>query len=70
MDTRKAAFRSTTMGEMAHILLATRSSHSLSTVGVNWLSNFIKYRDKLYTYFSKRYNYQRALNKNPKSLRN
>ena len=68
MDTRGAALRSATIEEMANILLAARGSYFSSTIGVNWLLNFIKYCNKFCIYFLKRYNYQRALNKDPKSL--
>lgn len=65
----KTVFRSATVEEMTNILLAVCSSYSLSIVDINWLSNFIKRRDKLCIYFSRYYNYQCALNKDPKLLR-
>lgn len=68
MDTRGAALRPATVGEMANILLAACGSHPSSTVGVNWPSNFIKRRDGLRICFSRRYDYQRALNEDPKLL--
>jgi len=69
MDSRGAAPRPSTVREMANILLAARGSQPQPTVGVNWATTFIKRRDKLCTRFSKCYNYQRALNEDPKSLR-
>jgi hypothetical protein len=54
---------------MANILLAARGSTPPLTVGVNWVSAFVKRRDDLRTRFSRRYDYQRALNEDPKSLR-
>jgi hypothetical protein len=69
MDTRGAAPRPSTVREIANILLATREEASLSTVGKNWPSTFINRRPKLRTCFSRRYDYQRALNKDPKSIR-
>jgi len=69
MDSRGAAPRPATVGDMANILLAARGNNPSPTVGKNWPSNFIKRRDELRTRFSRRYNYQRALNEDPKSLR-
>jgi hypothetical protein len=69
MDSRGAAPRPATVGEMANILLAARGSYPPPTVGVNWPSNFIKRREELRTRFSRRYDYQPALNKDPKTLR-
>ena len=68
MDTRGAAPRPATVGEMANILLAARGSQPPPTVGKNWPSKFIEHRDKLRTRFSVRYDYQRALNEDPKAL--
>ena len=39
------------------------------TVSKNWPSNFVNRRDELRTRFSKRYDYQHALNEDPKLLR-
>ncbi|KAJ5590508.1 DNA binding HTH domain Psq-type [Penicillium hetheringtonii] len=69
MDTRGAAPRPATVGEMANILLAARGSYPPSTVGKNWPSIFINCRPELRTRFSRRYDYQRALNEDPKSIR-
>jgi hypothetical protein len=46
-----------------------RSLTGYVTVGVNWSSSFINRRDELRIRFSRRYDYQRALNEDPKSLR-
>lgn len=46
MDSRGAEPRPATVGEIANILLA-----ACGTIGVNWLSNFIKRRDELRTRF-------------------
>jgi hypothetical protein len=54
---------------MANILLAAHGSHPPPTVGKNWPSTFINRREELRSRFSKRYDYQRALNEDPKSLR-
>jgi hypothetical protein len=69
MDTRGAAPRPATIREMANILLAARGSQPPPTVGKNWPSKFAERRDKLRTRFSVRYDYQRALNEDPKALR-
>lgn len=68
MDSRGAAPRPSTIREMPNILLAPRGSNPPLTVGVNWVSTFTNRRDELRTHFSRRYNYQRALNENPKSI--
>lgn len=39
-----------------------------STVGKNWLSTFVQRRKELQSRFSRRYNYQRALNEDPKAV--
>ncbi|KAJ5280958.1 hypothetical protein N7478_006330 [Penicillium angulare] len=69
MDQRGAAPRPSIVREMANILLAERGSTPSSTVGINWSTNFVKRREELRTRFSKRYDYQRAQNEDPKSLR-
>ena len=69
MDARGAGPRPATVGEIANILLATRGSQPPPTVGKNWPSKFVQRRDKLRTRYSVRYDYQRALNEDPKALR-
>ena len=69
MDARRAAPRPATVREMANILLAARGTTPPPTVGVNWVSNFVKRRDELRTRFSRRYDYQRALNEDPKAIK-
>jgi hypothetical protein len=54
---------------MANILLAARGTTPPLTVGVNWVSTFVKRRDELRSRFSKRYDYQRALNEDPKAIK-
>ncbi|KAI9037592.1 uncharacterized protein KD926_000154 [Aspergillus affinis] len=54
---------------MANILLAASGSFLPSTVSKNWASTFINRREELRSRFSKRDDYQRALNEDPKSLR-
>lgn len=47
MDTRGAAPRTATIGEMANILLAARGSQPPYTIGKNWPSKFVERRDEL-----------------------
>jgi len=68
MDSRGAALRPNTVRDMANVLLAARGSHPPSTVGKNWALTFINRRPEIRSCFSKRYNYQRAQNEDPKSL--
>jgi hypothetical protein len=69
MDTRGAAPRVATIGEMANILLAARGSQPSPTVGKNWPTEFVKRRKELRTRYSVRYDYQCALNEDPKVLK-
>jgi hypothetical protein len=69
MDSRGAAPRPSTIREMANILLAARGQTPPPTVGVNWISTFVKRREELQSRYSRRYNYQRAQNEDPRSLR-
>jgi hypothetical protein len=68
MDSRSISPRPATVGEMANILLAAHGDHPPPTVGKNWPSSFIKHHDELRSCFSRRYDYQRALNKDPKLI--
>jgi hypothetical protein len=69
MDSRGAAPRPSTVREMANILLAARGTIPPLTVGVNWASSFVNRRDELRSRYSKRYDYQRALNEDPKAIK-
>jgi hypothetical protein len=69
MDSRGAAPRPAAVREMANILLAARGSHPSPTVSKNWPSTFINRREEIRLRFSRRYDYQRTLNKDPKSIR-
>lgn len=69
MDSRGAAPRPATIREMANILLAARGITPTPTVGINWPSSFVKRRNELQSRFSRRYDYRRALNEDPKTLR-
>lgn len=65
MDERGASPRPTTVQEMANILLTVRGSDQ---VGKNWVSNFIRRTPELKSRFSRRYNYQRAKQEDPKVI--
>jgi hypothetical protein len=69
MDSRGAAPRPSTVRDMANILLADRGNMPVLTVGKNWASNFVNRREELQIRFSRRYDYQRAQNEDPKILR-
>lgn len=69
MDARGAAPRPATVGKMANIFLAARGTSPPPIVGKNWPSTLINRREEIRTRFSRRYDYQRALNEDPKSLR-
>jgi hypothetical protein len=69
MDKRGAAPRKTTIREVANILLAVRGSHPPPTVGSNWPDIFINRYPDLRMRASIRHDYQRALNEDPKLLR-
>jgi hypothetical protein len=62
MDARGAAPRPATIGKMANILLAARGTSPPPIVGKNSPSTFINRREEIRTCFSRRYDYQRALN--------
>jgi hypothetical protein len=46
--------------EYADIILETRGTVPLPTVGANWATNFIKRQDSLKTRWNRKYDYQRA----------
>lgn len=54
---------------MANLLLLKRGDTPPRTVGKNWVSNFVKRHQDLTTRFSRRYNYERAKNKDLKIIR-
>jgi hypothetical protein len=60
MDIRGAAPRPSMVQEMANLLLATRGTTPIQTVGKNWVSTYVKRHPELDTRFSRRYNYKRA----------
>ncbi|KAJ5336427.1 uncharacterized protein N7506_004449 [Penicillium brevicompactum] len=68
LDNREAAPWSTTVRETTNILLATRETTPVQTVGEKWIYNFIKRHPKLSNRFSRRYNYERAKYKDLKII--
>jgi transposase len=66
MDQRGASPRPTTVQEMANILLAAQGT---DRVGKNWVSNFLRRTPELKSRFSRRYDYQRAKQEDPKVIR-
>ena len=69
MDDRGGAPRPSTVREMADLLLAKRGSTRIDTVGLNWVTKFIKrHPDQLKSRFSRRYDYQRAKQENPRVI--
>ena len=65
MDDRGAAPRHAMVRRMANILLAATGS---DTVGVNWVGSYIKRTPDIQTRFSRRYNYSRAEQEDPRVL--
>ena len=55
--------------EMANLLLATRGTTPIQTVGKNWVTNCIKRHPELDIRFSRRYNYERAKCEDPKIIK-
>jgi hypothetical protein len=68
MDIRGAAPRPAMVQEMANLLLATRGTTPIQTIGKNWVSNYVKRHPELDTRFSSRYNYNRAKCEDPKLI--
>jgi hypothetical protein len=68
-DTRGVAPRPSQVKEMANILLQEGSRSGQQAVGKNWVTEFIKRHDEIKSRFARRYNFQRALCKNPKLIR-
>ena len=56
--------------DMANLLLASRGTIPSPTVGINWVSTFIKrHKDMIASRFSCRYDYQRAQCEDPTVIR-
>ena len=68
MDARGAAPRPSMVREMANLLLAKRGSTPIQTVGEKWVYNYTQRTPELQARFSRRYNYQRAKQEDPKVI--
>ncbi|TQW01859.1 helix-turn-helix, psq domain-containing protein [Cordyceps javanica] len=66
LDSRSFPPRLSGVQDMANRLLADRDA---PLVGVNWASRFVKRQTELTTRFTRRYDYKRALCKDPKLIR-
>jgi Tc5 transposase DNA-binding domain/helix-turn-helix, Psq domain len=70
MDLRGNPPRPSLAKDMANLLLASRGTTPPLTVGVNWVSNFIKRNaDTIASRFSRRYDYRRAQCEDPTVIR-
>jgi hypothetical protein len=68
MDDRGSAPRPSMVADMANLLLSRRGETPIQTVGVNWTTTFVKRHPNLSYRYSKRYNYERAKNEDPKVI--
>ncbi|OGE47182.1 hypothetical protein PENARI_c057G04216 [Penicillium arizonense] len=68
MDSRGAPPRPSIVRRMANLLLAARGSTPTTSVGQNWVANFVKRHPELSSRFSRRYDYQRAKCEDPKII--
>jgi hypothetical protein len=57
MDSRGAPPRPSIVRRMANLLLAARGSTPTTSVGQNWVANFVKRHPELSSRFSRRYDY-------------
>ncbi|KAK5787481.1 hypothetical protein VI817_009978 [Penicillium citrinum] len=70
MDLRGNPPRPSMAKDMANLLLASRGTIPSPTVGINWVSTFIKcHKDMIASRFSRRYDYQRAQCEDPTVIR-
>jgi hypothetical protein len=68
MDSRRAAPRPTIVRDMANLLLAKRGTTSVETIGEKWVYNFTKRTPELQAHYSRRYDYQRAKQEDPRVI--
>ena len=68
MDARGAAPRPSMVREMANLLLKKRGSTPIYTVGEKWVYNYTHRHPELKSRFSRRYDYQRAKQEDPKVI--
>jgi DDE superfamily endonuclease len=65
LDSRGFSPQLSLIRDMANKLLAVYTGRQ---VGIRWPSNFVKRSPELKTRFNRKYNYQRALNEDPKII--
>lgn len=68
MDSRGGAPRQYMVGAMGDLLLKERGSTKIQTVGKHWVANFVKRHPELKSSFSRRYDYQRAKQEDPRVI--
>lgn len=66
LDRRGASPRQPQVREIANILLADRGDSTPSTIGLNWVQNFVNRHEGIRMVCSRRYDYQHALMEDPK----
>jgi hypothetical protein len=68
LDRRGAAPTQSHVREMANLLLAKRGSTPIQTVGEKWAYNYVQRHPELKSRFSRRYDYRRAEQEDPKII--
>ena len=56
------------LADVADMANSLRAERNLGQVGQNWPSTFVKRRPKLKVKFNRKYDYKRALYKDPKAI--
>jgi transposase len=69
MDDRGGAPRPSTVREMAALLLQHRGIRNTTPIGQNWVTKFVNRHPEIKSRFSRRYNYERAKQEDPKVIR-
>jgi hypothetical protein len=69
LDLRGAAPTPGHVREMANLLLAKRGSIPIQTVGEKWVYNYTQRHPELTSRFSRRYDYRRAQQEDPRSFK-
>jgi hypothetical protein len=69
MDDRGGAPRPAMVREMAALLLQHRGINNTTPIGQNWVTKFVNRHPEIKSRFSRRYNYERAKQEDPKVIR-
>lgn len=69
MDDRGGAPRPSMVREMAALLLQHRGISNTTPIGQNWVTKFVNRHPEIKSRFSRRYNYDRAKQEDPKVIR-